>query len=425
MTLDRTKQPEIHDIDMPKLPVFEDVSLNNGVNVHILKLGTQPIVRIDMVFKAGIFMADKVGVARIANNLLAEGTADFNHEQIAERIDFCGATIWQRMHEKYSITSLIIEDKHFLEIIPYFEQIIKCPTFPDEQLKIFIDKDIQKMKISMQKTSYNAAKAFKQNMFKQNTRYSRVMELEDFTNITRSDLLSFHEKRYAPNDLDIFISGQPSENTLQCVYRAFGENWDNKAENVDIPAPEFIVGKNRRVEISVEGAKQASINMGCPFVAIDHEDTLPMYIVNTILGGYFGSRLMSNIREEKGLTYGIGSVCSSRSEYGLIQIFSDVKPDMSDVVIEEIMKEMKLLHTELVSTDELDMVVNYIKGTTLTHYDSILATMDTIIPFFLEGVCLHHDKLLYDTMKNITPLKIMELAQKYLLPENFLTITAK
>lgn len=425
MTLDRTKQPQIFDIEMPKLPVLEDVKLPNGVNVHIFRSGTQPIVRIDMIFKAGSLLSEKVGVARFANILMAEGTHNFSHDQIAEKIDFCGASIWQRLSGKHSITSLIIEDKHFEEIIPYFEQVIKCPIFPKEQFKTFINKETQKMKVLMKKTSYNAAKAFTENMFQKDTRYGRVMHIEDLKKITRDDLLKFHNEHYAPDDLDIFVSGRPSEGTIQSIFKAFGENWEKHSNDETIQSPKLLTEKNRMVVIDVKGAKQASINIGRSFVAIEHEDTIPMYILNTIFGGYFGSRLMSNIREEKGLTYGIGSVCSSRADYGLLQVFSDVKPDMSDVVIDEIFKEMKILREELIAPEELEMVINYIKGTSMTHYDSVLATMDTIIPYFIEGVSINRDNLLYDTMKTITPEKIRELAQKYFIPEDFLVIIAK
>ena len=318
--------------------------------------------------------------------------------------------------------SLLVLDKHFDTIMPYFEEIIKVPTFPEEQFNIYIEKEVQKHKISMQKTSYNAARTFMHNIYKANCRAGRVMDMEKLKNIKRNDLVNFHNQKYAADTLDIFISGQPSQKTIDNLCRAF-ENWDKKSSKTKPVKIEFS-HKTGRVELNVKGAQQATIHMGCPFVPVGHEDAVPMYILNTILGGYFGSRLMTNIREEKGLTYSIGSVVSCTKDNGLIRIISNVKPEMYNLVVDEIFKEMKHLKDEPVSQEELNLVINFMKGTMLTRYDSVITTMDTVIPYFIEGAGITHDKQLYDEMARITPTKIQYLANKY-YNDNFLTVIAK
>lgn len=423
--LDRSKQPKTLNIERPCIPTLEHSALDNGADLYMMKGGTQPIVRIDLCFQAGPMRAEKAGLAHATSVQIGEGVPGMTSEQIAEKMDFYGAQMWQRAEGANSTLSVLTLDKHIANVLPLVEQMIKAPTFPQKELDIYLQKEIQTQKIRLMKPRYFASREMTRLTYEEGCVYGRVGSPEDLAKITRDDLVEFHKKTYTPTGLKVFISGQPSENSIKEVKRAFGNKWTDAGETFTKLKPIYRKWDERIKHIDFDGAKQASINMCRPFVDINHQDTAKMAIVNTIFGDYFGSRLMSNIREEKGLTYGIGSALVSRQMGGVIRISSEVEPTKYEIVVSEIFNEMKRMRDEKVGQEELEMVKNYMRGGLLSKYETLILSADSIISYILDGCDYDKDKGMYDVIESINADDIIELSNKYLREEDFNVLIVK
>lgn len=421
--LDRTHQPEFHAIALPDIPVFDNSELPDGAMLHVMRGGTQPITKIDIIIESGTLLSEKPLVARATSTLLSEGTRTRTSAQIAEDLDYYGAYLWQRTGLKRTTLSLACLTKHVEQIVPIIEEIVKEPSFPDNELQLYIERCRQEFEIEQCRTTYRARTALRQLLYAPTCRYGRVAKLSDFGQLRQGDLVDFHQDTYSPHNAHIFISGQPDDAAVDIIAHAFGENWEPKEKAV-YPLPHF--GERGQHEvIDVANAKQASICIARHTPPTGHADNQKLFAANTILGGYFGSRLMQNIREEKGLTYGIGSYLVVAEYGGTLTIKTDVRPDKYELVIDEIFAEMQRMSTELVGEEELTMVRNYMKGEMLRQFDSTLSSADTLIPLCVIGRGREHFEELDRTISEITPEEIRSISERYLRPEDFCTVVAR
>lgn len=421
--LDRTIQPEFHAIELPEIPNFDTRQLPNGAMLHVMRGGTQPITKIDFVIAAGTLLSEKPLVARAASVLLSEGTRTRTSAQIAEDLDYYGAYLWQRTGLKRTTLSMACLTKHVAHVVPIIEEIIKEPSFPDNELRLYIERTRQEFEIEQCRTTYRARTAIRQLLYAPSCRFGRIAKHSDFGQLRQGDLVDFHQDTYSPRDAHIFVSGLPDDTAIDIISHAFGENWEPKEKAV-YPLPHF--GERGQHEvISVANAKQASICIARHTPPIEHVDNQALFVVNTIFGGYFGSRLMQNIREEKGLTYGIGSRLVMADYGGTLTINSDVRPDKYELVVDEVFAEMHRMSTELVDEEELSMVRNYMKGEMLRQFDSTLSSADTLIPMCVIGRGREHFEAIDKTISEITPEEIRSISDRYLRPEDFCVAVAR
>lgn len=423
--LDRTKAPALSAISFQQLPTPQVQTLTNGVKLHVLRGGTQDVTKIDFVLPAGKVYAEKPLLADAANTLVAEGTQNHTSSQVSEQLDNYGAYMWQSSYSNYAVLSVCMLTKHYNRVMPIIEEIIKQPSYPQEELDIYLAKNRQDYLIELQKTSVVASRKMRENLYKKGHPYGRLSTLESYDNIFRSDLVEFHEKCYSPTDTHIYLCGQPNDGVIDCIERMFGTSWQAKPHlNLSIPADGFAPNFGTLTQ-RVEGATQATIRMALPLFNRKHSDFIGMSILNTILGGYFGSRLMTSIREEKGLTYGIGSNLSTTSTDGFLSIGSNVKAELKDEALDAIFAEIALLRNENIDQMELDIVRNYLRGELLRSLDGNFAQSDQIRDFDRMDISAHdYFKSYYKTLAEITPNDLQHLAQKYLREEDFRVVLA-
>lgn len=412
-TLCRSQQPFIHPIALPQIVEFASRRLANGVMFHSLSGGTQEIAKIDIVTKSGVQFSDKACVAAATNTLIGEGTKNFTAKHIAEQLDFCGAFIAQKSSNFCSIITVAVMSKHLTKVLPLLAEMIKCATFPQREFDTYIDKTLQELAINLQTPSYLAKLHLKELVYAEGSRYARTSSEAALRALSTDDLKRFYNLTYTPEDAHVFVSGLLTQNDIDLVADTFSDTWRPVQQIGYAKLPEYRP-EPQTMFVEMPEAQQVSISMGQRFHTIDHEDNYGFSVLDTILGGYFGSRLMQSIREEKGLTYGIGSSIANNQYTGMHVIGSDVHPAKVQQVIDEIGNEMNKLRTEPVGSDELETVRNYMKGDLLRQFDSVLASADTLSNLMTKGLDSEHIIQMYNTVSNITAEELMELANKYL-----------
>jgi predicted Zn-dependent peptidase len=413
MNLNRKQQPDFKDVENINIPIPKKLNLDNGIETYFINAGTQDIIKIDVTFNAGSWYQEKPLIATIVNKMLIEGTHNLNSQQIAEKLDFYGAFIHTDPTKDFGTITLYTLKKYLPETILILEDIIKNPIFPENELQIFLNKKKQQFQIDLEKVTNIARREFIEQLFGENHPYGKKTYLEDYDHVIQDDVIEFHKKFYHPDNCKIMLSGKINESDISLVNQYFGnKNWKTNtnitAKNhqiIDVPKPETFVEK--------ENVTQSAIRLGKIMINQNHPEYHKLNIVNTILGGYFGSRLMKSIREVKGYTYGISSVLIPFKNATYLVILSEVGANVVKDAITDILSEIKKLREEEVSQEELSLVKNFMAGNLLRSFDGpfeIASAFKNIIDLGLDTDFYNNA---VEALKNITPDEIKIIANKY------------
>lgn len=421
--LNRAIAPTFRQIEKINITKAITQKLSNGIPLHIINAGSQDVIRIEFIFKAGTWYADKPIVASATNSLMNEGTKNYNSFQIAQHFDFYGSYISFNVDNDFASVSVLSLNKNISEILPMVEDMIKNSIFPEKELQTYLDKKKQKFNVESTKVKTLARRKFQEVIFGKNHPYSNFLQAEDFDKVSISDLKAFFQKVYGANNCEIIIAGKIEDNIITAIENHFGKNdWTLKKKLI---TPEYKLAsqKDKKIHIEKDDAVQTALRIGKPTINKLHKDYMGLQVVNTILGGYFGSRLMANIREDKGYTYGIGSMLGSLKNTGYFAIVSEVGSDVSEKAVNEIYFEIKKLREELVSEKELQLVKNYILGEFVRMFDGPFSLLDSFKSILNYNLSYDYYGNFIDTVKIISPSQVMSLANQYMQQDDFYEIT--
>ena len=363
--INRKQTLDYQDIRMPKFINTEIIPLDKDIDVYITQGGSQYLCRIDLVYEAGTKIQQKPLQALLCNAMLLEGTNSQKGHDIHEHLDFYGAFTQLEINTDRATISLFTLNEHFDAVFPIFTKAINNAVFPEELIKVLIDQKKQEFAINREKVEFIARDEFFKNLFSDHP-YGQSVQLSDFDNIHRADLVEFHKNRYKKGNLKVYVAGQKPKNLQSLLVDAFCDF--EPLDRVELIPLKFsdVFQKNH---IAKKGAMQSAIRIGRPFFNSNHQDYHSFKFLSVVLGGYFGSRLMHNLREDKGLTYGIGAMCVQQEEHGYFVISTEVKGQSTELALKEIYNELEILRNELISLEELSLVKSYIMGQILKSAD--------------------------------------------------------
>lgn len=418
--LNRSIAPAANPVLSVQLPPAQIFPLPNGARLHCLQGPSQPVIKLEIIFKAGKWYEAQPGLAFLTAKMLLEGTVNYNAKQIADIIAFYGASLECSQGFDRSNLTLYCLSKHLKELLPLVQEILTQPTFPQEELQLLKNRTLQNISIEKQKTSYLATAALTRNIYGERHPYLSGMDEVDLAAIDQEALQAFFKTHFTFAGAEIILAGDFGEQTRQDIIDIFGS----------LPAPQTegpqawpVVAVSQQGFIDMPEKLQSSIRIGRHWPLMRDPDFARLSLVNKILGGYFGSRLMKNIREEKGFTYGIYSAISPKEKDSLFYIATDVNFEKAEETIAEVLKEIRLLKEELVSEEELETVKAYTAGKFINDTATIFDQSEkykTIVVHGLEEDYYSH--YLVD-IQNLSAGEIPALVQKY-LPEDSLSVVA-
>jgi predicted Zn-dependent peptidase len=418
--INRILAPEFKKVENIEFLRAKTFVLNNNIPLHIISAGSQPVVRLEFIIKAGSVNEDKPGLSYFTSKMLQEGSNNNSSKEISRLLDKFGAFLEVNPGHDYSVITIYTLSKHLPSVLPIIHEILFEPSFPENELETTKQIKIQNTKVNLEKTSYLSALHFRKNIFGNNHPYGNELLEEDIIRIDSNDLREFYFKRFfAPWDL--VISGSITDKEVNEINKYFGNHKLQPEEELSNVKPSPVLGK---IYIEKEGSLQCSIRVGKILVKKSHKDFIKLKIVNEFLGGYFGSRLMKNIREEKGFTYGIQSNLVALKQEGYFVIGTDVKKEFTSQTLEEIYKEILVLQQEPVDNHELETVKNYMTGSFLSEINTPFALGDKFKGVYLNGLNYDYYQKLIHTINSITPEEILETAQQYLQPESMTEVIA-
>ncbi|MCF8369086.1 MAG: insulinase family protein [Bacteroidales bacterium] len=400
------------------------IHLDNGIPVYLINAAEQNVVKIDLLFEAGRYYELKTLVANFTNKMIKEGTVSDSAHEIAEKIDFYGAHLETSSDKDMAYVSLYSLNKHLESTLPVLADVILQPVFPENELETLKQNKQQQFVINNEKVKYVAKRKFNELIFGEAHPYGKVFNENDFENVQKDDLSDFHQQYYTSANCMIIASGKIPGGFVSLLNSYLGRFRSKSPMNGHshmTAVPDL--SHSSKVHIQKQDAVQAALRIGKVMFNKKHPDYIPMKILNTVLGGYFGSRLMTNIREDKGYTYGIGSAIVSLRNSGYFFITSEVGADVKKKALKEIYKEIQILQNELVPARELDLVKNYMMGSILRSMDGAFAQSETFKSLVEYGLDYSYHEQFITALQSITSNDLRDLACKHLTLDSLAELT--
>ena len=414
--IDRTQAPVMQVMDNFKVGEPDQITLDNGIPLYIINKGTQDLVRISLVFGAGAWYEDMPFTAQASNLMLREGTGLMASAEIEEKLDFYGAFLETAVEQDNSYISLYSLNKHVHELLPLLRDIVREASFPEKEFEIMIGRQKQYLAVNEQKVNYLARTRFSALIYGPEHPYGTYRRPEHLGNINIAALKAFHLQHYTPGNCRIVVSGKVSDELIRMINETNGnKSWKN------VPLPEKAFSSAPDIELKHylvrKDTIQAAVRIGKQLFNRRHPDFLGMQVLNTVLGGYFGSRLMTNLREDKGYTYGVGSALISLKHSGSFFITSEVDAEVAHQAAAEVYNEIDRLRNDLVPDSELQLVKNYMLGKFLRSVDGPFAMADMFISVLESGLDMSYLNRFTEVIRTISAAELRELARKHLGPE--------
>jgi zinc protease len=419
--INRTEAPPIKDaveFDL-RLKPYERYILDNGVEVYAIDAGTEEVLQLDWVFNAGNWYEEKNLVAATTNNLLKNGTFKRTAFNINEHFEYYGSYLNRHCYNETASMTLHCLTRHLPELLPVVQEVLTESVFQEDELQIFRQTSKQRLEVSLKKCEFVANRFIDQYLYGPEHPYGRVGSAAAYDAVSREELQEFFRQYYLNGRCIIFVAGKLPANLAELLNKHFGSlSWNQVAlpekQHSIHPAPE----KKYRISNVPDGV-QGAVRIATHFPNRKHPDFLKVQVLNNLFGGYFGSRLMSNIREEKGYTYGIHSYLQNHIQQSAWMVSTEAGRDVCEATVEEVYSEMEDLREEPVDDEELMLVRNHMMGTILGELDGPFHIMSKWKNIILNDLGDDYFYRSIQTIKNVSAEELQEMANKYLVQENF------
>ncbi len=423
--LQRNIAPKITDaVDMHlHLQPYQFYTLDNGVPVYAIDAGAEEVSLVDIVFYAGNSYEQKNIVAASANFLLKNGTTQKTAFQINEHFEYFGAYLNRNCYNETANITLHCLNKHLNNVLPVIAEILTDSTFPEEELAIYKQNQKQKLQVNLKKCDFVANRLIDECLYGTDHPYGKYTSAESFDAVQQTELVDFYDQYYKNGTCIIFVAGKLPTDIIQQLNNVFGHLPLNQAplkepQHVLKPATEKLYNI-----INDEAGVQSAIRVARSFPNRLHPDFIKAQVLNNLFGGFFGSRLMSNIREDKGYTYGIHSYFQSHLQQSAWLISTEAGRDVCQATLKEIYSEMDILRNELVDEEELLLVRNYMMGSILGDLDGPFQIIARWKNYILNGLTDAYFTTSINTIRTVTAEDLKELAERYFVKDEFYELT--
>ncbi|MBM3413957.1 MAG: insulinase family protein [Bacteroidetes bacterium] len=417
--IDRQKMPPIVDaVDYQlELKPYAHHQLANGVDVYMIDAGAEEVLQMEWLYKAGNCYESQNLIAATTNYLLRAGTTQHTAYDLDEQIDYVGAYVNRGCYNQQAGLTLHCLNKHIDVLLPLIREVLTDSIFPAHELLLYQQNMKQRLSVNLRKSDYVAGRLIDAYLFGEDHPYGRYSSPASFDLLTREAILAFYDRYYLHGHFQLFVAGKIPADLLKKLNRYFG---DLPIHKTDLPIHTICPSVQKKFNIQNDPAGvQGAIRIARPFPGRHHPDFLPALVLNTVFGGFFGSRLMNNIREEKGYTYGIHSHLLNLQQTSAWMISTEAGKEVCEATIKEVYAEMNRICNEPISEEELNLVRNYMMGGLLGDLDGPFQLIARWKNLILNDLPPAHFYRTIDTIRTVKARQLQELAQRYLNPSDF------
>lgn len=421
--MQRNVQPPIKDFEDIEFQMPRLERTRRGIPIYIYDNNSLDVCRVDIVFFNGTYEQDAPLIAQAAAEAATEASAKKSSKRVADIIDFYGGWVRKSVSSHYTMFTLYSTKSKFNNLLPIFLEVITSPRFSNRDLNRFKREGSESLKVAEKRVDAISLKIFKHAMFGSHP-YGVTPKVEDYHNLNTEQIREYCKKWYVAENCGIFLAGAVSDDMIKLL-----------CENSEqIPASTELVRKkiecNRGCHENyiferVEKALQSSVRIGARTINRDNENYIKLHILNSALGGYFGSRLNKNIREEKGYTYGINSWLIGSPDAAYITILSQTATNFTKPLINEVKNEIDKIKQSPIPLDELQSLKGYLLGDIARMFDTCFSLTDNFIAIITNNLPYDYFNQRAEIIESITPQTLLETAQNYLPNfEDMITVVA-
>ena len=416
--------PLIKPMIMPDQPLPRTMQLGNGVLLHFIEGRAQEALRIDFLFSGGYGVQRLPLQALFTNRMLREGTADYTASEISRRLDYYGAWLEAYVMQGCNRLTMYSLNKYVEPVLDLLESMVKRPLFPQKNLSVVRNSNKSFYKINSRKVETVAQRHFENMLWGESHPLGHIVCAGDYDAITRDLLVEYHNSVYSNSRLEIFLTGKFDDRIVEALNERFGNGeWGGSfvLPEVDAMPAAPIFGRRN---VALGGTLQSGVKVGFMALDSDDKDYNKFRFLTVLLGGYFGSRLMSNIREDKGYTYHIEAEIDAYGKKNAFMITTETANEYVERLLEEVSSEIELLRDELVGESELELVRNYTLGELCREYEGAFQKTEAFISVWQSGQPFSALNDCLEAVRTVTAEELRELARKYLVQEKMSTVVA-
>lgn len=419
--IDRTKAPQPHSIDEVQLAAPERRTLSNGIPVFYFSNPQLDLIHFIIHIQTGILYERIKHSALYTYALLKESSETHSANEIADLFDFYGThyTISETL-DKITI-SISIPKNNISQILPVIFNFLSHPQYREENLKIYKNLKIKDIEYNTQKTDFRATQLMLHTMFGDAHTAGQISNRENLLTVNIDQMEEFHQNTFCAENIRLFATGNLDTDVKQCIENLFSDIPHGHA-STPIPLIEMPQEKNSVIHEAMSDSVQSSITLCTPSLGYNDSERRDFSILSTILGGYFGSRLMQNLRERNGYTYGVSAGSVYFGKQSLFIINSDVNKAQTDLAVKACFEEMQRLQEEPIDIEELTTVRNYIIGDMLRDIDNSVAYLKKYVFWNHFGLNEEEFPTMLHHVKHIDAEILRTLAKKQLENNKFTQI---
>ncbi len=416
--LNRNTAPTTQKIEKISFVKPEELWINESVKLLWMQDVPNETSRIDLYFDAGL-RKDRNAIVSICSSLLLSGTKHRSSTEIHNQIDQLGAYFDIGLSHEGVLISIFALKNNIFDAFCLIYDSIQDAIFPDKEIAEKITEKRERFKINSAKVGFTAQRKFQEKIFF-NTPYDELVQISDFDTISKKEIVDFHDEWIKNGLYKIAVVGNlDSKEIIKITERC-------KPSCISSPMTYFKNFCNAPGVFHEEkkSAVQSALRIGKTMFNKTHDDFFDFSILNTVLGDYFGSRLMRNIREDKGYTYGIGSTLAETGGSGYFIIGSEVGTEHREASLNEIKKEIELLNTQFIDKSELELVKNYLLGQMLKSADGPYAMMDLFLSVDAYSLDMEFYNRYIERIHQIQTEELKSISKKYLQWDSLSIVSA-
>lgn len=396
--------------------------LENGLTLLVVERHDLPIVRVVVGVRAGSVVEpeQKAGLANLTAELLTSGTEKRTAPEISEEAEFVGAALGASGGDDYITVSLSVLKKDVELGFDLLSDVVLNPTFPEEELNKKRERIKGSLKAQEESPGFVASREFRKSVFGTHP-YGRLVQgtPESLDAIARQDISGFHHENYVPDNAIMSVVGDITPDEVHGLLQRYFSGWKPGKAQAAVPALPEKEAKRNTITIDRE-LTQANIIVGHSGISRDNPDYYSVLVMNYILGGGgFESRLMQNIREQKGLAYDVHSFFNANKYGGGFQVGVQTKNESANIAIQEILREMERIRTVPVSDTELSDAKSFLTGSFPLRFETGARVAGFLIAVEFYGLGMDYIDRYSSYINGVTREDVLHAAQKYLDPVNY------
>jgi predicted Zn-dependent peptidase len=411
--------PELNDFQKPEVETF---TTENGITFYLVEDQELPLINVSARVRTGGVLNpnEKAGLASITGTVMRSGgTETYPADSLNTLLENRAASIETGIGFTSGNANMDVLKEDFDDLLPVFIDVLTNPAFPKD--KIELAKTQQKSSISRRNDNPQqiGVREFQALIYGDDSPYGRTTEYETINNITREDLVNFHDKHYSASNMMVGIVGDfDAEKMKKQLRNSFGDLPAGDETQLKFPEVDY------KPQSSINFIEKSDVNQS--FVMLGHiggmrdnPDYAKVQVMNRVLSGGFSGRLMQVVRTEMGLAYSVFGQYGMNSFYpGMFYAGVMTKSSTTAEAIDAIIEQIERLQNEPITKQELQDVKDQILNSSVFEYDSYEEVLNERLSNEYRGLPADAFEQYIEGVKATTIEDVQSVAQEYLDPEN-------